>query len=407
VDIMRQSLHYHRAFWLLLAGFFINRASAALIWPFLTLVMRQRLDAPLTTITMLISIQAVAGLLSTSVVGLIMDRFGRKRAMIAGLIGSAGVLVAMTGADALWQWALLIALYGALVPVFNVGANAMVADIMPPDERVNAYALMRMVANLGIAFGPALGGFLLTVSYTLSYFITAAVNIFLALLVMAFIAETLSKHSDTPIAARGGYGTLLRDRAFMSFWGVYSLLELAAAMVFVLLSVYTKENFNIPESQYGWLLTINAGMVVLLQFGVTRLTVRYRALPALATGAAFYMLGLTGFALSRGFGGFAIGMAVMTIGELIVSPTATALVANLAPSDQRARYMGMFALSYTVGSGIGPVIGGFLNDHIAPAAIWYGATVFAASAAAGFSFLSRRPTRTPQQETIPAQAIDT
>lgn len=391
MDILRQSLHYPRAFWLLLVGFFINRASAALIWPFLTLVMRQRLDAPLTTITLLISIQAVAGLLSMSAVGALMDRFGRRNAMIAGLVGSAGVLVLMTAAGALWQWAALIALYGALVPVFTVGSNAMVADIMPPDERVNAYALMRMAANLGIAIGPAVGGFLLTVSYTLSYFITAAVNVLLAALIVVFLAETLAQARETEARPRGGYGVLLRDRTFMGFWSVFCLLELAAAMVFVLLSVYTKENFAIPESQYGWLLTINASMVVLLQFTVTRVTGRFRALPVLAAGAAFYTAGLTGFGLSTGFFGFAASMAIMTVGELIVSPTATALVANLAPADQRARYMGVFALAWTVGSGLGPVAGGFLNDHFAPAAIWYGGAVFAAGAVAGFSLLARRP----------------
>lgn len=387
---LRQSLHYPRAFWLLLIGFFISRASAALIWPFLTLVMRERLDAPLTTITLLISIQAVAGLLSTSVVGVVMDRFGRKRAMVVGLLGSAGVLIAMTGAAALWQWAALIALYGALVPVFTVGSNAMVADIMPADERVSAYALMRMAANVGIAFGPAVGGFLLTVSYTLSYYITAGFNVLLAALVVIFLIETLPTASDAATKPRGGYGGMLRDGAFMRFWGVYILLELGISMVFVLLAVYTKENFGILESQYGWLLTINAGMVVLLQFGVTRLTTRYSPPGVLAVGALFYVLGLTGFALANTFAGFALGMAIMTVGELIISPTATALVANLAPADQRARYMGFFAVTYTIGSGVGPVVGGFLNDYIAPAATWYGGALFAFGAAAGFVLLARR-----------------
>lgn len=396
MNTLRQSLHYPRAFWLLLVGFFISRASAALVWPFLTLVMRERLDAPLTTITLLISIQAVAGLLSTSVVGVVMDRFGRKRAMVVGLLGSAGVLVAMTGAAALWQWALLIALYGALVPVFTVGSNAMVADIMPAEERVSAYALMRMAANLGIAIGPAVGGFLLTISYSLSFYITAGFNVVLAALVALFLVETLPTAPDTLLKPRGGYGGMLRDGTFMRFWGVYILLELGISMVFVLLAVYTKENFGIPESQYGWLLTINAGMVVLLQFGVTRLTTRYPALPVLAVGSLFYVLGLTGFALASSWPGFALGMAIMTLGELIVSPTATALVANLAPADQRARYMGFFAVTYTIGSGLGPVVGGLLNDHIAPAAAWYGGALFALGAAVGFTLLARRPTATAE-----------
>jgi MFS family permease len=391
VQIIRQSRQYPRAFWLLLAGFFINRASAALIWPFLTLVMRQRLEAPLAVITSLISIQAVAGLVSTSVVGVVMDRFGRKRAMLAGLIGGSAVLVAMSSAKELWQWAVLIALYGALVPIFMIGSNAMVADLVAPEERVNAYALMRMVANLGIAIGPAVGGFLLTISYTLSYHITAVINLILAGLALALIAESLPQRAhEASSENRRGYGTLLRDRTFLRFCGVFTLVELSAALVFVLLPVYTKENFAIPESQYGWLLTINAGMVVLFQFAITRFTRRCRPLPVLAAGAMFYALGLLAMALSRGFAGFAAGMAVLTIGELMVVPTAMALVAALAPPDQRARYMGVYALTYTVGSGIGPVIGGLLNDYIAPAAIWYGGALIAAGAVVGFLLMERR-----------------
>lgn len=392
MQIICQSRQYPRAFWLLLAGFFINRASAALIWPFLTLVMRQRLEAPLAIITSLISIQAVAGLVSTSAIGVIMDRFGRKRAMLAGLIGSSAVLLAMSSAKELWQWAVLIALYGALVPIFMIGSNAMVADLVAPEERVNAYALMRMVANLGIAIGPAVGGFLLTISYTLSYHITAVINLLLAGLVLVLIAESLPQGAPEASSEnrRSGYGVLLRDRTFIQFCGVFTLVELAAALVFVLLPVYTKENFSIPESQYGWLLTINAGMVVLFQFTITRFTSRCRPLPVLAAGALFYALGLMVIALSGGFAGFAAGIAVLTIGELMVVPTAMALVAALAPADQRARYMSVYALTYTIGSGIGPVIGGLLNDYIAPAAIWYGGALVAAGAVVGFLLMERR-----------------
>ncbi|MBN1963340.1 MAG: MFS transporter, partial [Anaerolineae bacterium] len=79
----------------------------------------------------------------------------------------------------------------------------------------------------------------------------------------------------------------------------------------------------------------------------------------------------------------------MTLGELIVVPTATALAANLAPPDMRARYMGVFGLSYRVGSGVGPVAGGWLSDSVAPAATWYGAMICALTAAGGFLVMRR------------------
>jgi MFS family permease len=80
------------------------------------------------------------------------------------------------------------------------------------------------------------------------------------------------------------------------------------------------------------------------------------------------------------------------VGELILVPTSTALAANLAPPEMRARYMGVYSLSYRVGSGVGPVLGGFLNDSIAPPATWYGAALFCLAAAGGFLMMIRSRT---------------
>jgi MFS family permease len=102
------------------------------------------------------------------------------------------------------------------------------------------------------------------------------------------------------------------------------------------------------------------------------------------------------YAIAMGmFGGQAIaaflaGMVILTLGELLIVPTITALVANIAPPDMRARYMGTFSLSFRIGAGIGPVIGGVLSDRITPAATWYGGMVVCVLAAAGFWILREK-----------------
>lgn len=382
---------YPRAFWVLLAGFFVNRVSAALIWPFLTLFIRQSTGAPLRSVTLLISLQAVSGLVVTSFVGVLMDRFGRKPPMIISLLLGSAVLLAMTTADSLAEWAVLIALYGALNPVFFVGTYAMVADLVQSDERTNAYALQRMVANVAIAVGPALGGFFLAGTTALSYITTAAANVLLAGAGALWIIETLPKHKRGQSYERtiGGYGKMLRDRRFMRFIATFVLIEIAVALTFVLLPVYTTEQFAIPEGQYGLLLTVNAGMVVFLQFGMTWFTARFRPLLVLAVGACFYAAGLTIFGLASQFPHFVVGMVILTTGELMAAPTATGLAANMAPPAMRARYMGALSLCFTIGAGIGPVVGGILSDSLAPAAIWHGGAATALAAAAGFALLAR------------------
>jgi len=79
----------------------------------------------------------------------------------------------------------------------------------------------------------------------------------------------------------------------------------------------------------------------------------------------------------------------LTIGELIVSPTASAYVANLAGPEKRGRYLGMFSLTWPLAMAVGPVSGGFLSDKIGITAPWLAAAVVGVLAVLSFWGLDR------------------
>ena len=183
---------------------------------------------------------------------------------------------------------------------------------------------------------------------------------------------------------------MLRDRPFVALCGVFVLATMPAAIMMMLLAVYAKENFGVPESQYGFIMATNAAMVVLFQYAVTRRSQAYPPLQVLALGAFFYAIGAGSVALGGGFWGFWLSMVILTIGELLIAPTGTAVAANLAPPDMRGRYMGLYGITWGVAFGIGPVIAGYLNDNVAPRAIWIFALAAGLMAAAGFLLLRRK-----------------
>ncbi len=383
--------------WLLFWGTLAGSMGQSLVWPFLTIYIRERLDAPLTTITFLFTLQSIAGFAATALLGPLMDRFGRKKPMIAGLIASGLTLLLMSHAGTLLEWAILLPLYGMVNTVFRVGSYAMVADLVSPERRAEVYALLRMGDNLGIAVGPALGGLLVATGYLVSYTVAAASQLILVVFVGLNVRETLPTRSNPALSSEQlfvpptvGYGVMLRDYAFLSVWGLYILVQIASSMVFVLLGLYVKENFSISEEQFGLIIGTNAAMVVVFQYGITRFANRRPPLSSMALGALIYGSGMTIFALSRAFGGFFVGIVVLTVGEMLLVPTGTALVSNIAPPEMRARYIGLFSLSFRIGSGIGPVLGGFLSDHVAPVATWYCGAAACLVAAVGYFVMSRR-----------------
>ena len=173
----------------------------------------------------------------------------------------------------------------------------------------------------------------------------------------------------------GGYLPILRDRRFISFVLTYTLVTTCASLIWVILPVYAKTNYGVPEKLYGLIATTNAVMVVSLQVAVTKVTKLYSTLPVLALGGVFYAVALGSVAFGQGFWGFWISMVIMTIGEIILVPTANTYAANLAPADKRGRYMSIFGLSWRVAIGTGPIFGGMLNDNVGPRAIWFGGAV--------------------------------
>jgi len=367
---------YPAQFWLLFWGMLVHTTGMSMVWPFLVVYIGQELSLPLTVVTSLITINAAVRLASSFIAGTITDRLGRKWSMVISLAVSGGGLAAMIPAHTYAQFALIMVIRGIFQPLYRVGSDAMIADLVPREQRPDAYALTRLSKNLGVALGPALGGVLATQSYGITFSIAAGAAVFFSILIALYAFETL------PDAARSlhqkmsetlkDYLEIFQDRLFTSFVAGFTLRQISGSILWVLLGAYTKDNYGLPESVYGLIPTTNALMVVTLQLFITRRTSRYHPLPVMALGTLLYGIGVGSIALGSGFWGFWISMVIVTIGELMVIPTASTFTANRAPETMRGRYMSLLALTWGAGSMVGPLLGGILNDAFNPRTIWYG-----------------------------------
>jgi MFS family permease len=357
----------------------ISAIGASMIWPFLMIYISERLASPLTVNAGLITLNSIAGLLSSLIAGPIIDRLGRKRVMVISLTTNALGFVLLSRAASLAAFASLMVLQGASNPLYRVGADAMIADLIPEGKRIDAYSRMRLSNNLGVAIGPAIGGFLASVSYTIAFYCAAGGLFLYGLFVALGAKETLPTLTQAAGQAQpvldkglGGYKAVFEDRRFIRFALTLVLPQVSAAILWVLLGVYTKTHFGISEKLYGWIPVTNASMVVLFQLAVTAVSRRYPPLLALSIGSLLYGFGVGSVAVGQGFWWFWLSMVIVTLGEMVLVPTSSTYVANLAPPDMRGRYMSLYSLTWIVAAGIGPLMGGFLNDNLGPLAIWVG-----------------------------------
>ncbi|PWH12589.1 MAG: hypothetical protein DDG60_12430 [Anaerolineae bacterium] len=386
---------YPRQYWFMFWGLLLSASGASMIWPFLMIYLSNRLGLPLAQVAVLMTINAGSSVASSFLAGFLADRLGRKGVMLVSLFTEAGLFVALAWAETYAAFAVLMALRGFANPLYRVGADAMLADLIPPEERAEAYSLIRMINNAGIAVGPILGGMLAAQSYTLAFYAAATGMTFYGLLLTFFARETLArdwKRGEEVLGYRLRYAYLpvLTDRRFMPFISLVMFGWVTATLMWIIMPKYAYDQFGITENVYGPIPTTNALMVVFLQAFVTHFTRRHPPLAMISLGMFLYALANGLVALSSGFWGFWLAMVVMTLGELVIVPTASTHTANLAPADMRGRYMSIFGLTWAFGQGVGPVLGGLLNDNFGPRAIWLGGMTIGLISALGLFVLARR-----------------
>jgi MFS family permease len=373
-----------RQFWLIVIGVLVSSAGSSLIWPFQLVYVSGKLGTNLTTTATLITISSFCGLCISYLGGSIADRFGRKPIMFMAQIVHGLAYILMSQATVYIGFLVPMALMGIAMPFYSIGSDAMVADMVDHDKLPSAFTILRMANNAGIAIGPAIGGFLISKSYELAFYSASAAMVAYGLLLLIFSRETLKSsniESESLLQIIKGYKQVFRDRRYISFIFSVTLGMIAPLIMWTLLAVYTKVNYNLPEAQYAWLPVTNALMCVFIQYFVTQCSRKYPSEYMIALGMLVYALGVGSVALMSNFAGFLISMIILTFGELILIPTATAYAAGRAPGNFRGRYMSIYWLTWGLARAIAPLIGGTLNDAITPKAIWYGGFLFGLTSA--------------------------
>src|SRR6266498_1175851 len=122
---------YPRQFWLMTTGIVISTAGGSMIWPFMLIYASGKLHLPLSTVATLISINAGTGLLASFLAGTLADKVGRKVVMVFSLAMNGIAYFFLMRAETYPHFFILMILIGLSNPLYQVGADAMLADIIP------------------------------------------------------------------------------------------------------------------------------------------------------------------------------------------------------------------------------------------------------------------------------------
>jgi len=383
-------------FWIVVFVSFIDRVGGTLLFPFFALYITKKFGVGMTTAGIVLGLFSISGMVGGMVGGALTDKFGRRRLILLGLVFSALSTLLLGFVEDLSVLYILAVGIGLLSEIAGPAHGAMVADILPEKQRQEGFGILRVVANMAWIIGPTIGGFVASRSFFLLFVTDAVISCLVAFLFYFLMPETQperiqaqEKH-ESLLQTITGYVKVLKDYAFTAFIVASVLMMLVYLQMYNSLSVYLRDTHHIDPQGYGFLLTTSAITVIFLQFSITRLIKKRPPFLMMAIGTLFYMLGFSMFGFVVVYWLFALAIVIITMGEMIIMPTAQALAANFAPEDMRGRYMAIFSLSWSLPSTIGPGAAGIILDYYNPNMLWYIGGILCAVSALSFYGLHLR-----------------
>ncbi|MEV3856130.1 MFS transporter [Streptomyces sp. NPDC050095] len=391
-----------REFWWLWTSTLVNRLGNFVV-VFLALYLTASRGFSAAYAGLVASLMGLGGVIAALLGGVLADRLGRRPTLLGAQLASGATVAVL----AFVQDPVGIAVTGFALGVASNASRpaiqAMMADIVPPEDRVRAFSLNYWAINLGFAVSSVYAGFLVAQSYTLGFLVEAGMTFVCALLVFFKVKES----RPTSMAVPGGtksavtMGTVLRDGRFMLMVGLSFLVAVVFTQSSVGLPIVMGEK-GLGSADVGLVAAVNGVIIVALQIPLTRL-IQHRDPGRLLTFSSL-LIGF-GFALTAFAGSvatYALTVVVWTLGEMVNAPTQSGLVARLAPAEGRGRYQGVYTTSWSAAALVAPLAGGWVIDSAGAGWLWAGCAVLGAVTAFGYWALMRG---LPAQEAVPAVSV--
>lgn len=348
------------------------------VMPFLTMYLTVKIGLSFDQVGIIVTIASLIGIPSSILSGKLADEYGKKRTYL--IAQSCAALSLIPCAFVKDPRAIVVMI---LISTFFHGAvrapiQAIITDILPPEQRQQGNSLQYIGINLGVAIGPIVAGFLFN-NFLPMLFIGDAITSMIAIfLIWRNIEKDKPEQANETVytekekVEKGSTISALVKRPeiilFLTIYVIYSF-------------VYTQHRFSLPltadkvfgksgASLFGILMSVNAVTVLVFTVGVTALTKHLKPLVNITIAGLLYAVGFGMLGLIHSFPMFVLSTIIWTIGEILVVTNFGVYLADNSPSNFRARFSAVGSLSWSLGAAGGTSIAGMFIQEIGLHYIW-------------------------------------
>jgi len=357
-----------RSAWILALAEFINRCGF-MVLVFLNIYLTRHLGFSLLQAGQALSAYGLGSIAGGYLGGQLCDRIGVRNVQIGSLVLSGILLIGTGYVKNFTPLLILLFLYGLVSTAIFPANDTAMSRFCSGETRSKGFALRRLAANLGITFGPVIGGFLILLDYHWLFWVDGLTTLASAV-VIAILLKTVPTGNDAGTNAPSQTPrSPWRDAPFLAFMGLFLILMIVFSQLFSTFNLYLNKVYGLRETLIGPLWAVNTSLIVLIEMVLIHAIRRKSEMKIIALGSVFIAVGFALLPFGRGFGYAAFTVIVWTLGEILTMPL-TATVTAARAGAAAGRYMGVLNLMFSLSMFIAPYVGNWLYAKIGGDALW-------------------------------------
>ncbi|MBI2231342.1 MAG: MFS transporter [Deltaproteobacteria bacterium] len=316
-------------------------------------------------IGLIVAASTITGIFIKLPAGALSDILGRRRMMLLGVLFFAlppFLYPLITGSLSLL---LLRFLHGFATAIFSPVASAYVADIFQKG-RAEKLGWFSSANDVGATLGPMIGGFILfsTASYSITYLAVGVLGLLPLFMVLRLPAEekTPSPGKGNParwVEFKKGILEVLSSRAVVIASTLEAAMYVGYGAFLGFFPIYAK-GIGYNDAAIGLIMGAQLATTMIGKPAGGWLSDRIGRKPMILVGLALCALMLPLIVLAESLLSLLILSCLLGLGVAVVTPSTTALVADLAKAGRMGSAMGVFGTIWDTGEAAGPILAGFL-----------------------------------------------
>ena len=321
-----------------------------------------------TQIAILLSIYSGMQLIFAPIWGRLSDRYGRKPAILLGLLGNAVALI-WFGLAKDYEW-LFIARSAAGIASAAVLPSVMasIADVTTSEERGRGMGLMGAAMGLGFILGPAIGGVM--GRHDTPFFVAGGLSFLTCLFALVLLPESLQKadigkqngEQHAWISPRQIFRWTTLKSPFNSLFLVAFFTAFSIAGLEATFPLFIEAGWDYRQREMGWMFMVMGAVVVPIQGALLgRLINRFGERRIILVGLFFNALGLALLPKAFSFVTITVCLTITGIGNQLIRPSNSSWISKETQIGQGTA-IGIMDAFLSLGRILGPILGGWLYE---------------------------------------------